>query len=222
MPGILAAALPGLECRSLPFFFDGGDLLADSDNVFVAANFLARNQPSNANDRSRILSLIEAEFKRNVVPIGDHISDVPNHHIGMFLTPLGNNTLAVGDPDLGLRLWQDNNNIKSAIDVLSDEESLVPFRNVARILEEKGFRVIRIPLLLTSQPQAYVSYNNAIVEYTSNSKRIFMPTYGIPPLDKAAGGYFESEGWRVIPVRVKKVYRHTGSLRCLVGIIRRG
>ena len=34
--------------------------------------------------------------------IGDRPEDVPNHHIGMYLTPLGNGRLAVADPDLGL------------------------------------------------------------------------------------------------------------------------
>ncbi|MDP6847698.1 MAG: agmatine deiminase family protein [Kiritimatiellia bacterium] len=222
VPRILAAHLPGVEFRSLPFFFDGGDLLADEDNIFVAANFIARNQPSNASDRSRLLSLIESEFKKTPIVIGNRISEIPDHHIGMFLTPLGNNAVAVGDPDLGLRLWENTPDTAAEVNISHNEERLVRFRNVARILEEKGFRVIRIPLLLTKQPQVYVSYNNAIVEYARGTKRIFMPTYGIPSLDKFASDSFESEGWRVIPVRVDKVYRHTGSLRCLVGILKRG
>lgn len=221
VPEILAAALPGLECRSLPFFFDGGDLLADADSVYIAPNFIARNQAMDSEGVSRLLSLIESAFKKKPVTIGDDISQIPNHHIGMFVTPLGNRTLAVGDPDLGLRLWHGDESIRTAVDVTAEEEHLAPFRNAARCLEEKGFTVIRIPLLVTKLPQVYVSYNNAIVEHTADNKRIFMPTYGIPALDKSASGCLEAEGWNIVPVRVDKVYRHTGSLRCLVGIIRR-
>ena len=50
---------------------------------------------------------------------------------------------------------------------------------------------------------------------------VYMPVYGIPALDAAARAVFEGQGWSVLPVDVKDVYRHTGSLRCLVGIIER-
>jgi hypothetical protein len=60
-----------------------------------------------------------------------------------------------------------------------------------------------------------------MLERRGSEKRVYMPVYGIPALDRAAGEVFETQGWRVIPVRVAKLYRYTGSLRCQVGIIKR-
>jgi hypothetical protein len=48
-----------------------------------------------------------------------------------------------------------------------------------------------------------------------------MPVYGIPHLDEAASEVFRSQGWTVYPVRVGKVFKYTGSLRCLIGVIGR-
>jgi hypothetical protein len=52
-------------------------------------------------------------------------------------------------------------------------------------------------------------------------RRIFMPTYGVPGIDQRAAQIFAEQNIEVIPVRVGKLFKHTGSLRCLVGVIRR-
>jgi hypothetical protein len=49
-----------------------------------------------------------------------------------------------------------------------------------------------------------------------------MPTYGIDELDRAATAVFGAAGLEVFEVDVSLLYRHTGSLRCQVGVIRRG
>ena len=93
--------------------------------------------------------------------------------------------------------------------------------NVIDSLESQGFEVVRIPLVLTTTPRVYVTYNNAILETRDGEKRIYMPVYGIPGLDWAGTRAFENQGWKVIPVNVSDVYTYTGSLRCMVGVIRR-
>ena len=67
---MLAARLEGIECRILPFVFEGGDLLSDGNNVYVAANFLARNQPYDVDDRAGLIARIEAKAEVEILLAG--------------------------------------------------------------------------------------------------------------------------------------------------------
>lgn len=216
VPGLLAERYGHIDTRRMSFFFEGGDLLCAEKTVFVAANCLARNQPFDIDSREVLVRRMSEELGRELVVIGESPEDVPDHHIGMYLTPLSDKVVAAADPDLGFELYEGG-----GVAVESDKTKYEPFRNVIRILEEKGFTVIRVPMLLTASSRVYVTYNNAILETRNGEKRIYMPVYGIPELDKAATEIFERQGWRVLPVRVCNLYEHTGSLRCLVGIIKR-
>ncbi len=220
VPEILASSLPDATCLPMPFMFEGGDLLSDEDNAFIAANCLARNSPYDVDDRAGLLRRMEGALKKRIVTIGAKPEDVPDHHICMYLTPLGDKRVAVADPQLGLELYRKDPS-GEPVDVEPDTAKYEPFLNVIRCMEQKGFHVVRIPLLLTRTPRVYASCNNVILERRGGEKRVYMPVYGVPALDRAAGAAFEKEGWRVIPVRVGKLYRHTGSLRCQVGIIKR-
>ncbi|MBL7076136.1 MAG: hypothetical protein ISS31_01565 [Kiritimatiellae bacterium] len=224
VPFVLAQRLSHAATRSLPFFFDGGDLIADDKIAYVAADFLARNQPEDVDNRVALINRIAFALGRHVVTLGRTPHDTPDHHIGMYLTPLGNRTVAVADPDLGRSILNrpPRTQRECGIDIETDESAYEPFRCVITEFEAKGFTVVRIPMLLTTTPRVYVTYNNAILETRDEDKRIYMPVYDLPRLDDAATRIFEAQGWNVIPVRVGKVYQHTGSLRCLVGIIRRG
>jgi hypothetical protein len=221
VPDRMSRELRRLNCRSLPFFFEGGDLLSDSTNVYVAANFLGRNQPRNKIDPEALMETIGGVLGRHVVSIGRDTGDVPDHHVGMYLTPLGDNTVAAGDPALGRDLWSLLVDQNPGVDVETNEACYTSFHRARNEVERHGLRIVRMPLILTRQPRVYLTYNNAILEIRSGEKRIYMPVYGIPAQDEAARRIYEAEGWRVFPVRVGKLYRHTGSLRCLIGIIRR-
>jgi hypothetical protein len=221
VPGFLSRQLAGLEARVLPFCFEGGDLIADRDTVFLAANCLARNQPLDVDARDELLRRIEDSLGKRVVVLGNRAADVPDHHIGMYLTPLGDRRVAVGDPDWGRRLCASPAVPTGILEVDACETRYARFRRVARELGAKGYALVPVPLVLTSRPRVYVSYNNSILERSRHGKHIYMPVYGIPALDAVAAGVFEREGWQVRPVRVGRLYRHTGSLRCLVGVIRR-
>ncbi len=220
IPEILAGSLIGATCRPLSFMFEGGDLLADEENAFIAANCLARNSPQDVDDRQGLLRRIGNDLGKRIVPIGETADAVPDHHICMFLTPLGDNRVAVADPWLGLEAYRQDP-AGETVEVEMDTSRYEPFRNVILSLEQQGFQVVRVPFLLTRTPRVFVSYNNVILERRGVEKRVYMPVYGVPALDRAAGEVFSKEGWIVIPVRVAKLYRHTGSLRCQVGIIRR-
>lgn len=220
VPERLAASLPGVTCRPLPFMFEGGDLLADENYAFIMANGLARNSPFDVDDRAGLMQRMEAALGKRMMLIGNTPEDVPDHHICMVLTPLGSNCVAVADPWLGLEEYQ-RNPAGETVEVETDTVKYEPFRNVMTSLEKRGFKVVHIPLLLTRTPRVYVSYNNVILERCGSDNRVYMPVYGISALDQAAARVFQKQEWRVIPIRVSKLYRYTGSLRCQVGIIQR-
>lgn len=221
VPDLMCGALEHVRCRALPFYFEGGDLIADDRHVFVAATLLERNAPLTEARREELLRQLGEELGRDVVPIGRVGADVPDHHIGMYLTPLGDGRVAVASPDLGARLYRALPLEDQTLELLDDAAAFEPFARVADDLRGHGFTVVEVPLLLTATPRVYVSYNNALLERRDGVGVVYMPVYGIDALDRAAGDVFRDLGWRVEPVRVGNVYTYTGSLRCLVGVVSR-
>jgi hypothetical protein len=218
VPALLAGR--GVELRTLPFRFDGGDLICSEERIFMAANCLARNQPYDRRGRAELIRTMGRAFGKPITVLGDTPDAVPAHHIGMYLTPLGHGLVAVGDPDLGLTLYRECRPLEASR-LPSDDMTLQPFRHVIDLLEAQGLTVIRIPLVVTAEAQVYMTYNNGIAETRDGERCFYMPTYGVPELDDAAAACYEQAGIKVKRVRVGKLYRHTGSLRCLIGIMRR-
>lgn len=221
VPERLASVLSGVACRALPFFFEGGDFLADDTNVYVAASMLARNMPWDDDNPESLIAMIGTTLGRKVVRLGMDAGEVPDHHIGMYVTPLGRNAVAVGDPFLGKELCAGLPDGGKGMEIEEDETKYAPFVKAREELERAGVRVVRLPLVLTRLPRVFVTYNNCLLETRPGEHRVYMPVYGVPVLDDAAKRVYEAEGWEVLPIRVGKVYRFTGSLRCLVGVIRR-
>lgn len=212
----------GATLKVLPFMFEGGDLLSDRDNIYLPANMVARNEPLTDAGKEGLFAAIERTFGKTVVRIGDEARDMPDHHIGMYLTPLGNGRLAVADPDMGLQMCKKLNIAEiGGVAVETDMACYQPFRNVIQLLHEQHIEIVRVPMILTTLPRVYATYNNAIVEERNGVRRLFMPTYGVPEIDQRAAQIFAEQNIEVIPVRVSKLFKHTGSLRCLVGVIRR-
>lgn len=94
----LAAALaPSVRARRSSLYFDGGDFLADSENVFVVPRVLARNIQHTVRSREEFLWLLARDLKRRVILL----DEAPDHHAGMFMVSVGQRTMLVGDPQLG-------------------------------------------------------------------------------------------------------------------------
>lgn len=226
VPDVLCDHLDDVECEAMPFRFEGGDLLSDDERIYVAATLMGRN-PSLAEDE--LLARLADTSGKRIVRIGKSPADVPDHHIGMVVTPLGDGVVAVADPDLGRDLARalragDAGEVDgggTAVEIEAADEAYLPFRRVIADLEAQGLRIVRVPMLLTGTPRVYVTYNNAVLEIRDDGRHVYMPVYGLDELDALAAATFEGEGWTVHPVRVAELYRHTGSLRCQVGVIRR-
>lgn len=213
----LARAFPGrFRTKALPIRFDSGDILASRQHIFVSDVLWEKNQHSGFGSKAELARYLRKTFGRQVV----WLSPAPPHHIGMFLAPVDETTVAVGDPDLGRRLW------RSDLCGLPDRPDLAdaaaqPFRAVIAQIEKSGFRVVRVPCVCFA-PQVYLTYTNGVFETRGKRRIVYMPVYGQKALDAAARSAYEAAGFQVRAVPVRDVFRHRGTIGCLVNVLRRG
>ena len=154
VPWRLAAAFPRFfECRDMEMDFDGGDILATSLGVFVHPVILSKNGPASSPSlsaeavRERLRSQL-GEF----VWLGPAESDVPPHHVGMFLT-VANGTAFVGDVRLAERLVEGHEaELEAACataggpaDAAARSELARQLDCVAGQMQRLGLRVVRVP-----------------------------------------------------------------------------
>lgn len=221
MPWTLADALgDGFVVRSAPFQFEGGDLIADADRVYVARPLLQRNPDVGADS---VIASVRATVGRPVVALGTDGAAVPDHHIGMFLTPLGEGRVAVGDPALGLSLLPPGPLEVGGRQFVpeTDLEMLQRFETVVTQLEAHDLVVVRLPLVPSTTPWAWMSYNNVLAEHRAGAPHVYLPTYGVPALDGAATEVWRAEGATVHPIDVSELFWHGGSVRCVTAPVSR-
>jgi len=195
--------------------FEGGDLAASRDHVFVDANLIGRNLGRGDATRSHLEATVRATFAQRVVWLGDAPGDVPEHHIMMYMMPLGDRAALVGDVRLGQAL---------APEVTADpdlEGHAARFDRVAAELTAQGFAVTRIPVVVLPGAGSYVTYTNALFDRDAAGPVVYLPTYRVPALDAAATAQYVALGYRVIPIDVSTIYRLNGSLGCLVNVMAR-
>lgn len=219
---VAAAAGADTRVKVVPLVFDGGDLVATETHVFVTALLAARNEGhALASHRELRLWLSEMTGKRPVI-LGSDASEVPAHHIGMFVTPLTDDVILVGDPDLGLRLLTPELEARLPRAVDRREETLERFRLIAAQLEQSGFTVIRSPLIPLDDDLVYVTYNNSVLERRADGRlHAYVPAFGLAALDAAGRAVYEQAGIVVHPIDVERVFRHRGTVRCLINVLRR-
>jgi len=217
VPWTLGDALD-LTVRVPDFHFEGGDLIADDERIYIAAPLLGRN-PSMTS--AEVVAAVEVATGMDALLLDGR---VPNHHIGMFVTPLGDGRVAVGDPDLALSVWDPGEapmvgGLPLPLD--RSEARLERFRNVIDQLEDAGVEVVRLPLLPATQDYVFLSYNNVMLETRDDGAlHVYLPIYGVP-LDDAAIDVWTQQGAVVHPIDVTSIFRLGGSVRCLTAPIAR-
>jgi hypothetical protein len=230
VPWRLATAFPQLfACRDMQMDFDGGDILATSHGVFVHPAILSKNDPAAppfqpAEALRERLRLQLGEF----VWLGPAESDVPPHHVGMFLT-VANGTAFVGDVRLAERLASGHEAELAAAclpaggpaDAATRAELARQLDCVAEQMRRLGLRVVRVPLMPSATARAWMSYNNGIVETRDGRVVYYMPTFGMSRLDDAAAEIFRGAGCDVVPIDCSRIWRLCGSLHCLVNVVAR-
>lgn len=216
-PGAISRALYGREPRISEIVFEGGDLAATPRWVFADANLLHRNLGRVAADRASIARELRRHLGQDLVWLGDAVGDVPRHHIMMYMMPIDDRTVVVGDVRAGVRLLADPELALDDVEVQARR-----FDRAAALLAGHGFHVLRVPVLVLEGAGSYVTYTNALFDRRGEARIIYLPTYDLPALDEAGAAFWRAQGFEVHPIDVSSIYQLNGSLGCLVNVIARG
>jgi len=219
VPLKIADCAPHCSVRQLEMFFDGGNLINSDDYLFVDYNLVAKNVGVKFTNVDALLEYLKKQFGKEVILLGRENGDVPEHHIGMYLTPLAGKTVLVGDARRGREIAEKNALTIEKADY--SEGMAARFDCAADELKRRGFNVVRVPVVPIEGGGAYVTYNNLMLETRDGKTIAYMPAYNLPALDNAATQILASQGIEVRTVDASKVYRMNGSLRCLVNVISR-
>ena len=216
------------ERHVAPFDFDAGDFAVAQGRVIVDANLILKNQRRGIVDAGGLERRLEAWLDAPVIVLGTRPGDTPPHHLSMYLTPLHDDVMLVGDPrrarDLvgpDYRPGTDSAETGRALTADFSETTQRRFDTAAEQLSQLGYRVIRVPNV-PLEDKTYITYTNGVYE-TRNGRRIaYLPTYGIDELDLAARETYARLGWEVRPIQVRHVYPFHGTIGCLVNVLARG
>jgi N-dimethylarginine dimethylaminohydrolase len=222
--GKLASALgSSVDWRRSELYFDGGDFAADRETIFVRPAVLFRNLQRTVETREELLDQLAATLKRRVVLL----EDAPDHHVAMYMMPIGNRTVLVGDPRLAERLLA-GLPVKNAVDCYLpggpdfSQATAARFDAVAKQCQAAGYRVVRIPVAPGVDGRTYITYVNAILEQRDGQRIVYMPTFGpAEVLNRAAAAVWAGLGYDVRPVDCTASSRNFGALHCLVNVLHR-
>jgi hypothetical protein len=96
------------------------------------------------------------------------------------------------------------------------------FDAVAAQSESSGYKVIRIPTVVSPDGRTFLTYVNSIIDQQGHRRIVYLPFYrGVEELNVAASKVWESLGYEVRPIDSTTTYRHFGALHCLVNVLRR-
>ena len=213
--GDLGAALDTVAATRSAHAFDGGDFVCDAETAFVTPSVLKRNMGGTIKSADQLRRALTSILQRPAVLL----PDAPPYHAGMFMMVAGDNTVLVGDPSLAKPLLPKAGLI-DAPDFSAATQQL--FDTVARTCEATGYRVVRVPVLPDRDGRTYLTCLNAILDQRGERRVVYMPTYrGADALNAAGEAAWRDLGYDVRPIDCTATYRHFGSLRCLVNILRR-
>jgi hypothetical protein len=219
-PSAISRAMYGREPAVSSIVFEGGDLAATPRFVFADVNLAHRNVGRTESDRASIEAELHRRLGQDIVWLGSEHGDVPRHHIMMYMVPLDDRTVAVGDAREGARLLAQEPE-GEGIELAPVEEEAIRFDRAAGQLSALGFRVVRVPVAVLAGAGSYVTYTNALFDRRGAQRIIYLPTYALPALDAAGTAFWEAQGFEVHPIDVSTVYRLNGSLGCLVNVLTR-
>ncbi len=219
-PAAISQALYHQVPEVANFAFEGGDLAATPRFVFADVNLAARNLGRGGDvDRAAIERELRHRLSQELVWLGDKPGEIPQHHIMMYMMPLDDTTIAVGDVRAGMALLAKEPG--DALDLDDVELQAKRFDRAAELLAARGFHVVRVPALVLDGAGSFVTYTNALFDRRGDQRIVYLPTYALPTLDLAAQKFYEGQGFEVHPIDVSPIYKLNGSLGCLVNVLAR-
>jgi hypothetical protein len=149
------------------------------------------------------------------------LDEAPEHHAGMYLMLAGQRTALVGDPGLAWPLFGRAAPPLDRPD--TSDRTQRRFDAVAAACQAQGYRVVRMPVALDQDGRTWLTPLNAILDQSAGRSRVYMPVYqSAGAMNEAAERIWSGLGFEVHPIDCSSSYRHFGSLRCLVQVLRRG
>ncbi len=219
-PAAISRAVYGRDPAIANIVFEGGDLAATPRWVFADANLAGRNVGRTASDRTSIEAELHRRLGQDIVWLGDSVGDVPRHHIMMYMMPIDDRTIAVGDVRAGVKLLATEPD-GAELPLADTEAEAQRFDRAAFELAARGFRVVRVPAVVLAGAGSYVTYTNALFDRRGDQRIVYLPTYALPALDAAGTAFWEAQGFEVHPIDVSTIYQLNGSLGCLVNVLQR-
>jgi hypothetical protein len=219
-PFAISQALHGSAPRVARYAFEGGDFAATPRWLFVDANLAERNRARGRADRASLTRELERDFGQELVWLGDAVGEVPRHHIMMYMVPLDDRTVAVGDQRAALARLSPEAREELELDPDSELHAR-RFDRAAELLAARGFHIVRFPALVMRGSRSYVTYTNALFDRDGDRRVVYLPTYALPELDDEAARLYASLGYDVRRIDVSPIYRLNGSLGCLVNVLAR-
>jgi hypothetical protein len=221
----LAEALgPNVAAKRSDFNFDGGDFAADSETVFARPSIDLRNVHHTAASRADLIESLSKLLKRRLVVL----DGAPDHHVGMYMMPVGNRTVLVGDPRLAEKLLETSPDETAAVSAFFpggpdfSAASAERFDAVADQCTAAGYRVMRIPVVSGSDGRTYITFVNGIQDERHGHKTMYMPACSFAGnLNRAAKAVWTDLGYEVREVQCDGCARNFGTLHCLVNVLRR-
>ncbi len=223
VPALLNQTGWGPQVTNSLMHLEGGNVVANNRHVFVGANVVEENLRLGL-EREDIDRELQRILGRQYTLVGGCEFTVPWCHVDMYLTPVDDHTVLIASPELAAELRfssphpvddriGDDTNESSAVQALYDSVAL----QIARL----GYRIVRLPALVSTADAWMVTYNNVIMEHCPRGKTVYMPVYGIAALDDAARRTYMDLGFSVQTIDVSGIYRLGGAIRCLANVTER-
>jgi hypothetical protein len=220
--------------NEIPLEYDAGDFAVTGDKIVVDVNLLTKNQKHGLTTAKALGEFLARTFHRAIIVLGDADGDVPRHHLSMYMTPLGDGAVLVGDPRAGRDLvgaafapGEESPDTGEPLVADFSEPTLAKFDRAAKDLASAGFRVERVPVV-PFDDKTYVTYTNGVYETRAGRKNAYVPQYArdaadvaVAKMDALAAEKYRALGWDVRTIRVRDAYRFHGTVGCLCNVLRR-
>lgn len=217
----LAGSVQEVAAARSELYFDGGDFVCDNETAFVTPNVRKRNLQVTVHTEDELHRRLEHVLGLKVVLLKTSL----DHHAGMYMMTLGNRRVMVGDPRMARAMLTPGQADALPLSGGPDfsDATAAAFDTVADQCRQAGYEVIRVPIAPGGDGRTYLTYLNVILDEREGGRIVYKPRYdGADALNAAAAEVWMQAGFEVRAVDCTACYRHFGSLRCLVSVLRRG
>jgi hypothetical protein len=215
------------ELDPTPFDFDAGDFAVGRGLLIFDPNLLEKNRRRGFVTLDQLAGRIGEYFQMQVVTLGRQPGDTPRHHLSMYMTPLTKNRVLVGDPVAaraivgdGYRPGEQSPESNAALTADFSPAMIERFQRARDALVARGFEVTSI-VNVPFDDKTYFAYTNGVFEVRGGRQIAYVPAYDVPALDEAAYATYRKLGWQVVPIHVRSLFAHHGTIGCVVNVLAR-